>query len=139
MYHTLEPEVAGSIGGRSVRDTSVHPPIISKLHYHFDGWLGDELLENFPCFIVTENLRQIIEKATATGCTFDNVEITKSEQFLQLFPGVELPVFYWLQITGTAGIDDIGFADDYRIAVSDRVFQKMKSGAQLTHCDVETT
>ena len=139
MYHALEPEVAGSIGGRSVLDTSVHPPIISKLHYHFDGWLGDELLERFPCFIVTENLRQIIEKATATGCTFDNVEITKSEQFLQLFPGVELPVFYWLQITGTAGIDDIGFSDDYRIVVSDRVFQKMKSGAQLTHCDVETT
>ena len=57
MYYFIEPEVAGGWGGNTIADTSVHPPKISKLHYQFDGWLGDDLLESFPCFIVSESLK----------------------------------------------------------------------------------
>ncbi|MEM6568382.1 MAG: hypothetical protein AAF957_08220 [Planctomycetota bacterium] len=44
-FHTLEPEVAGDLGPRTVADTSTHPPAVSRLHYEFAGWLADSLLE----------------------------------------------------------------------------------------------
>lgn len=36
-YYYLEPEVAEGIGHNSVLDVSVHPLVVSKLHYYFDG------------------------------------------------------------------------------------------------------
>jgi hypothetical protein len=32
----------------------VHPPIVSRLHLVFDTWEGDDLVERFPTFLVTE-------------------------------------------------------------------------------------
>ena len=52
QYVYIEPEVAGGLGDHTVMDRSVHPPIVSKLHYQMEGWLGDALLESFPVFIV---------------------------------------------------------------------------------------
>lgn len=49
----IEPEVAGSLGKEKKLDNSVFPPHIKKLHYEFDGRLGDDILESFPCYIVT--------------------------------------------------------------------------------------
>lgn len=43
-YFYIEPEVAGGLGRNTVMNRAVHPPVVSKLHYHFDGWLGDVLL-----------------------------------------------------------------------------------------------
>jgi hypothetical protein len=45
MQYILEPEVSGEIGERTVIDSSVHPPIVSYLHFVFMGWLGDDLIE----------------------------------------------------------------------------------------------
>ena len=55
-YYMIEPEVAGEIGENTIYDNydeiinQKKKPIISHLHYIFDGWLGDELLEVTPCF-----------------------------------------------------------------------------------------
>ncbi|MFY9952572.1 MAG: hypothetical protein WAK54_05070, partial [Bradyrhizobium sp.] len=72
-YFFVEPEVAGGLGPLTVMDTTTHPPIVSKLHYHFDGWLGNVLLETFPCFIVTDGARQALQAIGATGAKFDEV------------------------------------------------------------------
>ena len=58
MFHTLEPEVAGGFGEQTILDNSTHPPDVKWLHYVLDGWLGDDILESFPCYIVTERLRR---------------------------------------------------------------------------------
>lgn len=47
MYKLIEPEVAGSLGKETELDSSVFPPHVKKLHYEFDGWLGDDILESF--------------------------------------------------------------------------------------------
>ncbi|HKB91644.1 MAG TPA: hypothetical protein VKC60_14085 [Opitutaceae bacterium] len=57
-YYYIEPEVAGSLGENTVIHREVHPPRVSKLHYRFDGWLGDVLLESFPSFIVAEDVEK---------------------------------------------------------------------------------
>ncbi|APF85630.1 hypothetical protein HI806_01945 [Ralstonia solanacearum] len=52
-YFFLEPEVAGALGENTVLDASTHPPRVEKLHFEFSGWLGDAILESFPCVIAT--------------------------------------------------------------------------------------
>lgn len=136
-YFYLEPEVAGGLGEHTVMDTSVHPPLVSRLHYEFEGWLGDDLLESFPCYIVTARLREGLESAGTSGCTFDDVEVSKSDTFEELYPGRELPTFYWLRVEGGAGADDFGIAADHRLVASERILDLIKANYRLNQCDIE--
>lgn len=136
MFYRLEPEVAGGLGPLTVRDNSLPAGAILKLNYEFDGWLGDELLESFPCFIITEKLRRRIEEAKSTGCSFDDVEISTSERFRSLYPEIRLRQFHWLKVVGKAGADDFGLSSDGSLVVSERALQAMKQG-QLDNCTIE--
>jgi hypothetical protein len=133
-YFYLEPEVAGGLGRKSIIDTSVHPPIVSKLHYQMDGWSGDVLLTSFPCFIIVENAGRELREFGLTGVRFDEVEVTKSDQFDEFYPGRRIPKFAWLRVQGQAGTDDFGIAPapDYRLVVSERALEVLKALGSLT-------
>jgi hypothetical protein len=120
-YFYIEPEVAGGWGKNTVFDrTPGKPTVMHKLHYEFQGWQGDELLESTPCFIASEQVAREIEKAHFTGATFDEVEVTTSDQFQELYPTRQLPKFVWLRVEAKAGHDDFGIAPDGRLVVSER-------------------
>jgi hypothetical protein len=125
-FFYIEPEVAGGLGEETVMDESTHPPRVRKLDYCFEGWLGDVLLESFPCFIVTEAAKRELQKLAATGARFDVVRITKSEEFDELNPDVLLPQFAWLRPEGELGRDDIATAEDGRLVVSARVLKLLE-------------
>lgn len=135
MRYLIEPEVAGGWGGHTVADTSRHPPLVSKLHYQFDGWQGDDLLESFPCFIVSESLRDGLIAAGITGFEIDEVEISKSEEFSSDAALGDLPKFFWLKIVDDELSADVGISSDYRMSISERalnVFRKYNIG----HADI---
>jgi hypothetical protein len=135
-YFSVEPEVAGSSAGdNSVMDRSVHPPIVSRLHYEFSDWLGDVLLTSFPCFIVTEDAMNELVKRGVTGARFADVEVTTTYPFDEIHPGRKLPKFVWLQVTGRAGHDDFGLARKIRLVVSERALDILK-GLQLNHAEI---
>ncbi|MEX2172315.1 MAG: hypothetical protein WD851_23545 [Pirellulales bacterium] len=136
MFWKLHPEVAIEIEEGTIMDPSVHPPIVEKLSVRFEGWLGDDLLETFPCFLVTDRLRHAIEATGFTGCSFDEVEVSKSEEFDEMYPGRELPRFWWMKIPGMAAKDDFGISTDHCLVVSQRVFDLIMS-FQLDNCDAE--
>ena len=100
-------------------DSSTHPPVVFRLHYLFDGWRGDELLESFPCFIVTKALGDALLVNGLTGFEFGEVEIEINPDVRDELPG-ELPEFYWLKITGEIPKNDFGRAPDLRLALSQR-------------------
>jgi hypothetical protein len=131
-YYTLEPEVAGGIGPRTVMDRSTHPPIVTTLHYVMDGWLGDELLEGFPVFIVTQRLGVAIKHAGLTGVRTEEVQLTVSDEFQELYPKRPIPPFFWLKITGKPGVHDFGMSKNHRLVISDRALQLMR----LRHCGI---
>jgi hypothetical protein len=135
-YFYVEPEVSGGLGANTVMDRSVHPPVVSHLHYQFEGWLGDVLLESFPSFIVTEEAKGKLQEVGATGARFGEVEITTSDQFKELYPDKQLPGFTWLQIAGTAGHDDFGTAADGRLVVSERALDVLK-GLELSNALID--
>jgi hypothetical protein len=137
-YHIVEPEVAGGWGENTVADSSTHPPRVSKLHYRFDGWLGDAILESFPCYIATEEAKRKIETIGATGVQFADVEVSVSEQFKDLYGDRQIPKFRWLQILGKAGQDDFGIlpAPDLRLVISDRILEALRQ-LGISHATIQ--
>ncbi|MEE4137858.1 hypothetical protein [Pseudomonas viridiflava] len=119
MYHYIEPEVAGELGNNTRIITSCHPPKVTKLEYKFNGWLGDDLLESFPCFIVSRKLADALSKKKLSGYYFTPMTTSKSEIFKELQPQTDLPEFQWLQVSGSAGRDDFGLAKNHLLVISD--------------------
>lgn len=134
-YYLLSPEVAGQLGENTVFDYSATPAIVKKLHYEFDGWLGDDLLESTPCFICSDRLSNILKDYELSGYQLDTCEISKSDLFSDLYPEKELPIFYWLKIVGQDE-DDFKLSSNGSLIVSEEVlhvFQKVN----INHCDVD--
>lgn len=126
-YYSIEPEVAGGWGKNTVFDRiSGKGTFVHKLNYEFDGWLGDELLESSACYIVTERVAHEIERAQLTGARFDEVEVTTSEQFRDIYADRQLPRFVWLRAGGKLGQDDFVLGPDLRLVVSDRALDLLK-------------
>jgi hypothetical protein len=126
-YYHVEPEVAGSLGDRTVMDTGSWPPKVSQLEYQFEGWLGDELLETLPCFICTCTLADALSAGKFSGVSFKSAVISKSENFLELYPDKILPDFYWLQVNGVAGVDDFGMTENNGLVVSETAMTILKN------------
>lgn len=68
-----------------------HPPIVTHLHYEFEGWSGDDLLTTFPEFIVTENLARALERSGLTGFRLTPVETSAGGMWLQMHEDRPLP------------------------------------------------
>ena len=132
-FFRLDPEAAGGLARMTVMDRSTHPPLVTRLHYEFDGWLGDELLQSFPCFIVTQALASSLAAADLTGTSFDLVIVTVSQQFRDMYGDRALPEFSWLKVCGRAGADDFGVDNNNYLVVSERALRMMN----LKHCIVQ--
>jgi hypothetical protein len=126
QFYSIEPEVAGGLGHESTIVRSSGRAIVEKLHYEFDDWMGDEILESTPCYIVSTNMASRIKDAQLTGVSFDSVFITKSPEFNEMRPDVVLPQFVWLKIHGSVGLDDFGIARNLKLVVSDRALKLLK-------------
>jgi len=136
MFKIIEPEVAGGLGDKTLLDNSVHPPFINKLHFEFEGWLGDDILETFPCFLVTESLKNKIEDENLAGITFDDVLITKSSIFIEMYPDKMLPKFYWAKINGTFVKSDFFLGADHRLVISKKAYELL-SHFKIAHALIE--
>ncbi len=121
----VSPEVAGELGADTVMDTSVHPPRVSRLHYELHGWLGDDLLESFPVFVVTDRLARALRGSDLSGWRLGPVQVTKSDEFEELHPDRELPGFFWLQVDGD-GAADFALSADHRLEVSERALELLR-------------
>ncbi|GIG21270.1 hypothetical protein Cch01nite_19940 [Cellulomonas chitinilytica] len=134
-FYVLEPEVAGGWGDGTVVDREFHPPIVSRLVYEFDGWLGDDLVTTFPVYIVTDRLRRALESSGLTGFSFDSVTVTRSEQFEDT-GSPALPEWAWLRLTGAAYRDDAWSGNLGDLTVSERMLALLRE-FQLDNCDIE--
>jgi hypothetical protein len=121
-WYVVGPEVPGGLGDDAQLDTSVHPPVVSRLHYEFEGWLGDDIAESFPCFIVTERLAEALAAAGLTGFELDDVEVTIEPQLAEFEPELvrSMPAWRWLKPVGTPFADDVWQDGSARLHVSER-------------------
>ncbi|SEA55951.1 hypothetical protein SAMN05660909_02491 [Chitinophaga terrae (ex Kim and Jung 2007)] len=135
-YYKLIPEVPGELGEKTQMDSSVHPPKIEYLQFIFDGWLGDDLIECFPCFLISETLQLSLGKTDLGGFTIKEVEIAYSSLFEELYPDRKMPAFKWLVIIGKDG-DDFFLDTKNNLIVSERCLGFLKEYGNLNNCEVE--
>jgi hypothetical protein len=145
--YKLDPEVAGEIGELSrleYKNGMINS--VKFLHYEFYGWLGDELLTSSPCFIVTESLADDIIRHQLTGCRFEEIHQTTSDEFKELYPNKQLPRFVRIillgkfEVTGEKVNDwsghDFCIEDEVDLVVTERALNVIKKH-QIRNCDIE--
>ncbi len=142
----LEPEVAGEIGENS--KIKYERGIIREvefLHYEFTGWLGDEILTSHPCFIVSENIVEDILKSNLKGYRFEDIEISTSDEFKEIYPNRYIPNFKRLVPIGEVIIrdekiiqssgDDFCLEDNVELVVSYNALEILKRH-KIENCEI---
>ena len=137
-YYALEPEVAGGLGDGTVMDHSTVPPTVLRLEYELGyGWQGDELLETYPCFVISDRLYRTLVASGATGFRVDDVVVVEDEQLGELGESYgDLREFKWLKVEGRPEEDDLGIGSDGRLVVSQRALDALSSGI-ANDCGIE--
>jgi hypothetical protein len=132
---TLSPEVPGGPGPNMRVDWTSRPPVIQHAHVLVEGWLEDDLVGVYPVFLVTPRAADVLTKLGATGFTLGDAEVATTADFEEIHPGLKLPRFRWLNVTGKPGEDDLGLTEDVRLVVSLRVLEALQK-LNLNHCKV---
>ncbi|WP_029326634.1 hypothetical protein [Bacillus sp. m3-13] len=115
MLYFLEPEVSGGHGEQTIYGTeeNVRNDGISGqvefLHYEFEGWLGDDLIESTPTFIISNNLKNELLKSDFRDYKLEDCLVTTSDEFEELYPNKELPSFTRFIPLGTIEIEGESF------------------------------
>jgi hypothetical protein len=95
----LEPEVSGGHGEHTIYGTEEDIATegisgkVKYLHYEFEGWLGDDLLESTPAFIVSSNLGTELENSNISDYKLEKCLITTSDEFKEMYPNKNIPEF----------------------------------------------
>lgn len=127
-WYSVSPEVAGSIGPNTIMDRASTPPTVSKLHYIFKGWLGGEIVESFPCYLVSARLAEAIQTSELTGADFSEVEVEIDMQFemFQREVVAALPEWVWMKPAGREGTDDFWIEANGQLAISGRTYELLQ-------------
>lgn len=145
IFFVLKPQVDGHFGRNSVFiDESARPPKIEKLHFVLDSFSGDDIITTIGTYVVTKRLADLLKtaKPSITGIAFDQVEISKSDEYYWSqkegfsYAPKQLPEFVWLKIDGKPGVDDFAKPGSYGLVVSERALNILKS-LNLQLCDIE--
>jgi len=148
--YILEPEVAGGHGENTIYGTNSEASIsisnkVKFLHYEFDGWLGDDLIESTPCFIVTTFLVEKLVNNQITDFEIDECLVSTSEQFRDIYPDKALPIFKRLIPKGSIEVEN----DKYKnwsghhicisqigdLVVTEKILDILKQ-CLIEHCDI---
>lgn len=136
-YFLLHPEVAGELGPATLMDASSHPPAVSLLEYQFANWLGDDLVESYPCYIVTQRLADALTEGQFEGLSFHALSVSVHPEFEDFTRIDELPTFLWMKVAGSAGRDEFGLSDSGSLVVSQTALNILRAFT-LDHCDIES-
>ena len=118
--YRVSPEVAGGFGEGTSLDYSGDPVRVDRLHYVFSGWLGDEIVESFPCFLVSERLAEAMVVGGLTGVELRDVEVSIDAQFERSHPdaAAAMPSWLWLYPVGSPFSDDMWTDERSQLHVS---------------------
>jgi hypothetical protein len=139
MYKIIQPEVIVGLGNDTMFEETTAPfKTVKKLHIALEDWLGDDLMECHPCYIVTENLKNTLEKTNFTGFAFDNLTLTKDEYFSDNYSNEKpLPSFYWLKINGRVETDDIYVGEGSSLFCNEKLLEFLKENFTLKYLQID--
>lgn len=147
--YLLNPELPGGFGDEVIlsheKEKNGHFKV-DFLHLVLDGWLGDDILECTPCFVITEALEKEMKKNEITGYKIAPLQVDISDTFHELQPETNIPHFLRMIPVGdviTNGIKceiiddyDICWNQQNQLVISEKMYSILKKHS-ITYCDVE--
>ena len=143
-FFRLLPEVAGELGEKSIityKNGMIES--VQYLHYVLKGWLGDEVITQTPCFMISQRVLDELSQQGITGCKVEQMLVTISDEFQD--SDKELPSFVRLLPQGTIQVKDgkvtkwsghdICLEDEVELVVSERAFNTISK--YCNYCDIE--
>jgi len=126
MFWIISAEPPGALSLDSKVDYKQEPPIIHDPTFEFDFVPHDDLCDSHPIYIVSLRLKQAIEDSGLSGVQIVPLKQRKSEQYQLLYPEEKVPLYWWLQPTGRACLDDFGTVPRRRLVVSDAALETIR-------------
>jgi hypothetical protein len=124
-YYTVKPEVPGFgiiyIEGKVAMEIEVMP--------------NDDLLAEDNYFFCSEKLGNAFLNHKLTGVSLGRASVVVSEQRRLFSPGLILPGYYILNITGALGVDDFALLESTELTVSERALHVLRE-FNFDNCDV---
>ena len=118
-FFVIEPETSGRPDGGS----PAGGPSCT-----FDTWLGDDVVSAHPLLLITEDLKEaLLGLGHPTGFSLARARVTRSAFFERHSPDRRLPTFYWVEVYGRPGVDDLGIGLDGSFVASARVVEVMST------------
>lgn len=138
-YNKVEPEVIVGLGDNT-EFLEKKPPFRTVTHLHIDleDWLGDDLMECHPCYIVTEQLKKALEKTRYTGFEFAEMEVSKNKYFKNNYRlNKPVPNFYWMKIIGEENKDDFYMSSESVLMCNSEVVEFISKNFTHKYMDVD--
>ena len=138
-YKRIEPDVLVGMGDKTIFAEKKPPFLtVAKLHIQLEHWFGDDLMECYPCYIVTARLKEDLEeKKHFTGFEFDDVKVTKDTYFDDNYDlDIPVPKLYWLKVIGEEDKDDL-YVSDCELFISDKMLAYLKKNFAINYLEVE--
>lgn len=117
-------------------DATTAPVTVRRLHYEFEGWFGDCLVASDEVYVLEESAADELVARRFSGFDLRDAIISTSDVFDELLPDVVLPKFVWLDVTGVAGVDDLGLEPDGRLVVAANVLTVLRKHG-IDNCGIE--
>lgn len=128
-YQVIQPEVVVGLG-KGTEFLEKEPPFktVTKLHLLLEDWLGDDLIECYPCYIVTKELKEKLDNTEFKGFEFLNMTVTKGDNFRDNYQlDKPLPKFYWMKIFGVEGDDDIFIGESNILYIENQFLEYLQN------------
>jgi hypothetical protein len=138
MYKVIQPEVIVGLGIDTEFVEKIAPfKRVKQLHLQIEDWLGDDLMECHPCYIITENLKNALQKTNFSGFSVEQLKMTKSEYFSDNHHIEKtLPLFYWLKINGHVDADDIYVGEGGALYCAEPFIDYLKQNFTLNYLEI---
>ena len=151
ILYFLEPEVSGGHGKQTIYGTEENvgkegiSAKVKYLHYEFEGWLGDDLIESTPAFIISSYLEYELKKSEFTDFKLEKCLVTMSDEWYELYPNKELPSFTRFIPLGTIEVEGENFnhwsghhfclSSKGELVVTQKAMDFLKRFS-IKHCDI---
>jgi len=138
-YKRIQPEVIVGLGSNTVFK-EIKPPFrtIEELHIELEDWLGDDLMECFPVYVVTEKLKEELNNSSFSGFNFKTMEVTNAEYFGDNYQlDIKLPKFYWMEIVGEFRKDDFVLSDKKELLINEKFLKVLVDKFKTKYLEIE--
>lgn len=127
MYHKISPIVPGDMAADADVDTASIPPVIRKASVVFKTIVLCDLMEIYPFYIVSDQLRDLISSHDLSGISWTNLTIKRAGKVVMGYSN--------MIILGKYNGDDFALGSNNLLIVSDRALSVIRE-LDLGDCEI---